>query len=117
MRAWIAFGILVIIILTINYAGAIFSNGNCPKKVYGTNNANTIKYFSSPLCLACWIQKKEIETVTAEMGDKFLLEEYDADFCREAAAPHYIRGVPAFMKGDKITYGLQSEEALKEMIA
>jgi len=116
MRAWIAFGILVLVIFGVNFAGAILSGGSCPKNVYGTNNEKHIKYFSSPLCLACWAQKPIIEKMAAEKGDKFLLEEYDVDFCREAAAPNYIRGIPAFMINDTVVYGLQNEEELREMI-
>jgi len=74
----------------------------------------TIKYFSSPLCAACWIQKPIIESVVAT--EDITIEEYDRDFCKEAAAPHYVRGVPSFMVNDQMVYGLQSEEALKEMI-
>ncbi len=115
MRAWIAFAALIIIILAINFSSALFIS-DCPKKTYGTNNATRIKYFSSPLCFACWVQKQNIEKVEAEMGDRFMIEEYDADFCREAAAPQYVRGVPAFIINDTIIYGLQDEKALKEMI-
>ncbi len=115
MRAWIAFAALIMIILAINFSSALFIS-DCPKKTYGTNNATRIKYFSSPLCFACWVQKPVIEKVAAEQGDKFMIEEYDADFCREAAAPQYVRGVPAFLANGKIKYGLQSEEQIKEMI-
>ena len=116
MRVWIALGILIMIVLAVNFAGAIVTNKNCPKDAYGSNNATHIKYFSSPLCAACWVQKPIIQKLADEQGDKFLLEEYNADFCRDAAAPHYIRGVPGFMIDGRIVYGLQTEEALKEMI-
>ena len=114
MRVWIAFIALVLIILAINFSSAIFAT--CPNNIYGSNNKTYIKYFSSPLCIACWAQKPIIEKVAKEQGDAFLLEEYSVDFCREAAQPYVIRGVPAFLIKDKIIYGLQSEEALREII-
>jgi predicted DsbA family dithiol-disulfide isomerase len=114
MRAWVAFGVLVMIILAVNFAGAIFSGG-CPKNTYG-NGEKRIKYFSSPLCLACWFQKEEIKQLVAEKND-IAIEEYDVDFCREAAAPQYVRGVPAFLINDTIYYGLRTKEQLTEMIA
>ncbi len=117
MRVWIAFGILVVIIFVVQFAGAILSGGSCPKNIYGANSENKIKYFSSPLCIACWAQKPIINRMAADNGDKFLMEEYDVDLCRESAAPHYIRGIPAFIVNGTVIYGLQSEEALKGMIA
>jgi len=111
MKVWVALGALILVILTINYAGALFSD--CPKHVYGTADKK-IKYFSSPLCVACWAQKPILEKVSAENNVSF--EEYDADFCREAAAPHYIRGVPSFIINDTVVYGLQTEEELKRLI-
>jgi len=116
MRVWVALGLLVVIVLTINFATARFSDNSCPKDVYGSNNSTKIAYFSSPLCVACWAQKPIIKKLAAEHGDKFVIEEYDVDLCRDAAAPHYIRGVPAFIVDDKVYYGLRSEEILKEMI-
>ncbi|MEM3154568.1 MAG: thioredoxin family protein [Candidatus Woesearchaeota archaeon] len=112
MRAWIAFGILAAVILLINFGPLLLSN-NCPKKTYGAGG-ETIKYFSSPFCLACWVQKPVIEKVAAEQDVTF--EEYDVDFCREAAKPHYVRGVPAFKINDTIKYGLRNEEQLLELI-
>lgn len=111
MRAWIAFGILVGLILLVNF-GPLFLASGCPSKTYG--NGSVVKYFSSPFCLACWAQKPIIERVAA--AENVTFEEYDVDFCRDAAAPHYIRGVPAFKVGDTIKYGLQNEEQLREMV-
>ncbi len=113
MKVWLAFGILVLIILTIQYLPALFAQDNCPKDVYG-NGSITVKYFSSPFCAACWLQKGTLKKTAIE--NNFMVEEYDADFCREAAAPHYIRGVPAFLVNDTITYGLQDEASLKRMV-
>lgn len=112
MRAWIAFGILVALIILVNFGPRLFSSG-CPSKTYGTGS-ETVKYFSSPFCLACWAQKPIVEKVAAEENVTF--EEYDVDFCREAAAPQYVRGVPAFVLNDTIKYGLRSEEQLREMV-
>ncbi len=111
MKVWIALGALILVILTINYAGAFFSD--CPRHVYGTSEKK-IKYFSSPLCLACWTQKPILEKVSSE--DNVSFEEYDVDFCREAASPHYVRGIPAFIVNNTVIYGLQTEEQLKGMI-
>ena len=110
MRAIIAFAALIAIIALISYAGAIV--GGCPDNKYGTGN-KTIKYFSSPLCVACWTQKPIMERVALEGELSF--EEYNVDFCRDAAAPNYIRGVPAFMTNDKVYYGLQNEEQLRNL--
>ena len=112
MRAWIAFGILVALLILVNFAPYFLASG-CPGKTYGSGGT-VIKYFSSPFCLACWTQKPIVETVAASENVTF--EEYDVDFCREAAAPHYIRGVPAFKKDDTIKYGLRNEEQLREMV-
>jgi len=112
MKAWVALGILVGLIILINFSGKLFS-GNCPEQMHG-NGSKTVKYFSSPFCMACWAQKPIIEKVAAEENVTF--EEYDVDFCREAAAPHYVRGVPSFMVNDTIKYGLQNEQQLKELI-
>lgn len=111
MKVWIALVALILVILTINYAGAIFSD--CPKHVYGASEKK-IKYFSSPLCIACWTQKPILEKVSAENDLAF--EEYDMDFCRGAAAPLYVKGVPAFIVNNTIIYGLQKEEQLKRMM-
>ena len=111
MRVWIAVGLLVLVILAFNNIGRLFSS-ECPAHKYG-NAEKTIKYFSSPLCVACWVQKPIIEKVAAEGNLAF--EEYNSDFCQQAAAPHYVRGVPSFMVGDKLIYGLQNEEQLREM--
>ncbi len=112
MRVWIAFGILAALLIIVNFAPLLFASG-CPGKKYG-NGETVVKYFSSPFCLACWAQKPIIENVAATENVTF--EEYDVDFCREAAAPHYIRGVPAFKKDDTIKYGLRNEEQLREMV-
>ncbi len=115
MNTWVALGILLAVIIGVNFAAALVTNGKCPKETYGTGEKQ-VKYFSSPLCVACWIQKPIIEKVMTEKGNEATLKEYDVDMCREEAAPHYIRGVPAFMVKDKIVYGLQEEETLKEII-
>lgn len=111
MRAWIAFGILVVLIVLVNFAPLLFAS-SCPGKTYG-NGTTVVKYFSSPLCLACWAQKPIIEKVAAE---NVSFEEYDVDFCRDAATPQYVRGVPAFIVNDNIKYGLRTEEQLREMV-
>lgn len=112
MRAWIAFVILITVILSIQYLPAAFGSG-CPKNTYGAGE-KTVKYFSSPLCVACWMQKPIIEKVAADANIKF--EEYDADFCQQAAAPNYVKGVPAFIYEDKMSYGLHDEDALRKVI-
>jgi thiol-disulfide isomerase/thioredoxin len=112
MKAWIAFWILVGIIILFNFGPRLFSNG-CPSKTYG-NGTTVVKYFSSPFCLKCWAQKPIIEKVAAEENVTFA--EYDVDFCREAAAPRYVRAVPAFIVNDTIKYGLRTEEQLREMV-
>jgi predicted DsbA family dithiol-disulfide isomerase len=111
MRVWIAAGLLILVILAFSNVGRLFST-ECPAHKYG-NGEKTIKYFSSPLCVACWVQKPIIEKVAAE--EKLSFEDYNADFCREAAAPHYVRGVPSFLVGDRLIYGLQNEEQLRAM--
>ncbi len=112
MRAWTAFWILAGIIILVNFGPLLLSNG-CPGKTYG-NSTTVVKYFSSPFCLACWAQKPIIEKVAAEKNVTFA--EYDVDFCRDAAAPQYIRGVPAFIVNDNIKYGLQNEQQLRELV-
>ena len=111
MRVWIAVGLLVLVILAFNNIGRLFSS-ECPAHKYG-NAEKTIKYFSSPLCVACWVQKPIVEKIAAE--EKVSFEEYNVDFCREAAAPQYVRGVPSFLINDTLFYGLQTEEQLKEL--
>jgi predicted DsbA family dithiol-disulfide isomerase len=112
MRAWTAFWILAALIILVNLGPMLLSSG-CPGKTYG-NSTTVVKYFSSPLCLACWAQKPIIEKVAADGNVTF--EEYDSDFCRDAASPHYVRGVPAFIVNDTIKYGLRTEEQLREMV-
>jgi len=112
MNAWGALGLLILVIIGVNFTSALMADGKCPKDVYGTGE-KTVKYFSSPMCVACWIQKPIIKAVA---GEDVTIEEYDVDMCREAAAPHYVRGVPAFMVDGKIVYGLQEEDALRELI-
>ena len=117
MRALIAFAILVGIVLIITYADTFMGANQCPKNTMG--NASSIvkiKYFSSPFCIACWKQKTILTELFAEQGNKFYLEEYDVDFCKEAAAPHYIKAIPAFIIGDKVLYGLQPKEQLEKYI-
>ncbi len=111
MRVWIAVGLLILVILAFNNMGRLFST-DCPTKVYGTAEKH-VKYFSSPFCVACWVQKPIVEKIAAE--GKVAFEEYNSDFCQEAAAPHYVRGVPSFLIDGKLTYGLQNEEQLKEL--
>jgi predicted DsbA family dithiol-disulfide isomerase len=117
MKVWIALTALVLLIISVQVISSVFASKSCPSNMYGTNEAKKIKYFSSPLCLACWMQKPMIENVAKEIGDQFMLEEYNVDFCREAAAPHYIRGVPAFLVNDTVLYGVYPEESIKKMIA
>jgi len=114
MRVWIATGALVVIVLALSFGGKVLAN--CPKATYGSGEKE-IKYFSSPLCVACWSQKPIIEKFAAENGEKFTLKEYNSDFCREEAAPHIIQGVPAFMVDGIMIYGLQDEQKLREMIS
>lgn len=113
MRAWVAIAALIMVILAIEVLPRAFSM-NCPKNTYGTGE-KVVKYFSSPLCVACWVQKPIIEEIAAEGQVKF--EEYDSDFCGQHASPHSVRGVPAFIVGDKINYGLHDEQALRKAIA
>ena len=113
MRVWVALGVLVGLILAVNFASSILAERNCPEKTYGTGEKH-IKYFSSPLCMACWVEKPIVKHLAEDSNVTF--EEYNVDFCRDSAAPYYIRGVPAFLIGDKIIYGFQSEDALEEMI-
>lgn len=112
MRAWTAFWILAALIIIVNFGPLLLSSG-CPSKTYG-NSTKVIRYFSSPFCLKCWAQKPIIEKVAAEENVTFA--EYDVDFCRSAAAPQYVRAVPAFIVNDTIKYGLQTEEQLREMV-
>ncbi len=112
MRVWLAIGLLILVIFAFNNIGRLFSS-DCPAKTYGTAEKH-IKFFSSPFCVACWVQKPIVEKLAAE--GKVAFEEYDADFCREAAAPHYVRGVPSFIINDTVFYGLRTEEQLRELI-
>ncbi len=114
MRAWIAFAILVSIIIGVNIATGALSSQNCPANIYGSSDKH-IKFFSSPLCVACWVQKPIVEKIAAE--GKVTFEEYNVDFCRDAAAPHYIRGIPSFIVNSTVVYGLQTEEQLRELVA
>jgi predicted DsbA family dithiol-disulfide isomerase len=113
MRVWIAAGLLILVILAFSNIGRLFST-ECPAKTYG-NSEKHVKYFSSPLCIACWMQKPIIEKISAE--GKVTFEEYNADFCQSAAAPHYVRGVPSFLVNGKLIYGMQTEEQLRELTA
>jgi len=116
MKGLIAFVILILVIVLITYADRFFGT-NCPKETMGNQSATiTVKYFSSPFCIACWAQKPELAKLVNEHGQRFSLEEYDVDFCRDAAAPHYVRGVPSFIIEDKLIYGLQSKEQLEQYI-
>ena len=113
-KVWFAFGGLVALIFTISFVPSLFAR-DCPEKTYGENNTTYVKYFSSPLCAACWLQIPIIEKIAAENGNRFLLEEYDVDYCRQAASPYYVRGVPAFLVNYAVTCGLQTEEQLKKI--
>lgn len=117
MKALIALAILVGVVLIITYADNFIGAGQCPKSIMGNSNASVkIKYFSSPLCIACWKQKTILTELSKEQGTKFYLEEYDVDFCRDAAAPHYIKAIPAFILDDRVLYGLQQKEQLESYI-
>jgi len=115
MKPWLAVTLLIFALLALQYAPRAFAT-NCPTHTYGTNNKTLIKYFSSPLCIACWSQKSLIEHLASTHGNRFLLEEYDADLCKESAAPHVILGVPAFIINDTVIYGAQNEEQLLMVI-
>lgn len=112
---WWAAGGLVVLVAGLTYLPALFA-ADCPSKTYGSNNKTLIKYFSSPFCVSCWVQKPIIEKLANESGTQFLLEEYDVDACRGASKPHYIKGVPSFIINDTLLYGVQSEDALKREI-
>jgi len=88
------------------------------KVKYHCNGCNWkfTRNYQPNLCPYCGKNAVQTDSSVAEKGGEFTLEEYDADFCRDAAAPHYVRGVPAFMVDDKLVYGLQEKEALIEMI-
>ena len=111
MNTYLALGTLFALLLAATYVPALLA-GECPSAKYGANSDNTIKYFSSPFCIACWTQKPIIEKLAKEHGDSFLLEEYDADFCRQFAAPHPIFGVPSYLVNGTMVYGAQTEETL-----
>ncbi|MBI4146228.1 hypothetical protein HY489_02725 [Candidatus Woesearchaeota archaeon] len=114
MKTLLILALLFAVLLTLSVAPSMLAE--CPSRAYGTNNQTTIKYFSSPFCIACWHQKTELQRIAAENGDKFLVEEYDADLCASAAYPQRVMGVPAFIKNNNISYGFKNKEQLQQLI-
>lgn len=112
----VALVVLVVLVIGLTYAPSFLAE-DCPAKVYGTNKSNYVKYFSSPLCVACWTQKPILQKLATERGNEYLMEEFDVDWCRSAAAPHYIRGVPSFIINNTVVYGVQSQETLEKLMS
>ncbi|RJQ22093.1 thioredoxin [Candidatus Woesearchaeota archaeon] len=115
MHFFLAFGLLIALVLALTYLPAIAA-AECPSRTYGSNSSNTITYFSSPLCVACWGQKPALEELARTHGNTFLIEEYNADFCAFAAAPNRIMGTPSFIINGTVLYGYQSAERLARVI-
>lgn len=100
-------------------AGALATNllaPECPGKTMGEGKI-VIKYFSSPFCVACWAQKPVLEEFAADHGSEVRIEEYTAEFCGHAAAPHVVRGVPSFVINDTMILGGLPRESLEQVIA
>ena len=96
--------IIVLAIITIN-AGAILNNDGydkkqCPFVVLGNKEAALkIKYFETPYCFYCWLEKPILERLVQNKGSIFHLEKYDLRYCKEEANKYNIRGVPSFVFG------------------
>ncbi len=114
-KTLLAVGLLVILTLGLTYAPKLLAP-KCPGNAYGTNNSNYAKYFSSPFCVSCWTQKPILEKLGAERGKEYLMEEFDADWCRNFASPYFIQGVPSFIINNTIVYGVQSQETLERLM-
>lgn len=114
MNFWLALSLLVGLVLVLTFLPAILAV-SCPSRTYG-NGSSVIKYFSSPLCVACWYQTPELETFAKKYSDKFRVEEYDSDFCSEHAAPNRIMGTPSFIFNDTVSYGFKTSEQLAELV-
>jgi len=111
MNWWAALIGLVGIVVLFDSASA-FLPSDCNATTYG-NGPATITYFSSPLCVACWTQKATIKDTVALEGNNLTINEYNVDLCAHKAAPHAIRGVPAFIANDRVVYGYQDARALR----
>lgn len=115
MNFWLALSLLIGLVLVLTFLPSILAV-SCPSRTFGSNTAHVVKYFSSPLCVPCWYQKAELEKLTAERGDTFLIEEYDADFCASSAAPLRISGTPSFIVNGTALYGFRTAEELAKVI-
>ena len=98
--------IIVLAIITIN-AGTILNNDGydkkqCPFVVLGNKDANLkIKYFETPYCFYCWVEKPILEKLVKNKGNVFNIEKYDFRYCTEEASKYNIHGVPSFVFGIK----------------
>lgn len=119
--------IIVLAIITIN-AGAILNNDGydktkCPFVVFGNKESDLkIKYFETPYCFYCWLEKPILERLVQDKGDIFHLEKYDLRYCKEEANKYNIRGVPSFVFGinnqtkEYTTYGFIPEDKLNSIV-
>ena len=80
----------------------------------------TIKYFTSPNCLYCWIEEFSLGKITKSRGELFALEKYDIRFCNQIAREYRITGTPGFVfsNGDEeeTVYGYMNRDKIEAMV-
>ena len=114
--------IIILAIITIN-AGAILNNDGydktkCPFVIFGNKDADLkIKYFETPYCFYCWLEKPILERLVQNKGSVFHIEKYDLRYCKEEANKYNIRGVPSFVFAVKNNDDVQKDAVPKEYTA
>ena len=112
--------VLLFFLILFQLKQGVIGSKECPDKVEGSNTSLTIKYFYSPFCIYCWIEKPILKDIVKEKGSLFTLEHYDTRYCKDAVYQYQIIGIPSFIFAAKEKeYGLVGylpKEKLNEVI-
>jgi thiol-disulfide isomerase/thioredoxin len=93
----------------------------CPYLAQGNMSASLgIKYFETPYCVWCWIEKPALDRLAENKGSLLRLERYDMRYCRNEADKYGIVGVPSFVfitaEKTGAYYGYIPEKRLNEVV-
>jgi len=118
--------IIVLGILTIQVKAMMNDNGEfdrklCPYTVEGNKSASLkIKYFDSPYCFYCWLEKPILKRSLEAKGTLYNIEKYDIRYCLAEKKRYNMPGTPGWVfiseKKEFPTYGFIEEERLNSII-
>lgn len=109
MKLWIALIIIGGAILGIS----LFSTtAEACKAIERGSGETKVVMVTQPGCKYCEEQEKILAGIETELT--YTIEEIDIN-CAQQKLGKYIQGTPAFVIGDKVEYGVKSQEELKAL--